>query len=125
VAASITEHPSTAAIITLAVTVGSWIINFLAAVHGGFWEQAAGYTPTALVAQFQHGLVRLDVVLIAVTLIFGALCAAAIWLRIGVAVHRRVYESVSVAAIAIVVIVASTFAKTSWDTSENRMNSFS
>src|SRR5262249_2016516 len=53
-AASITEHPSTAAIVTLTVTVGSWIINFLAAVHGGLWERAAGYTPTAMVAQFQH-----------------------------------------------------------------------
>ena len=60
-----TEHPSTAAILTLSVTVGTWIINFVAAVHGGVWERAAGYTPTAMVAEFQHGLIRLDVVLIA------------------------------------------------------------
>src|SRR5262245_10354530 len=44
-AVAITEHPSTAAIVTLTVTVGSWIINFLAAVHGGLWERVAGYTP--------------------------------------------------------------------------------
>ena len=56
-AASLTEHPSTAAILTLSVTVGTWIINFVAAVHGGWWERAAGYTPTAMVAEFQHGLV--------------------------------------------------------------------
>ena len=64
-AASLTEHPSTAAILTLSVTVGTWIVNFVAAVQGGIWERAAGYTPTAMVAEFQHGLVRLDVVLVA------------------------------------------------------------
>ncbi len=37
--ASVTEHPSTAAILTLSVTVGTWIINFIAAVQGGVWER--------------------------------------------------------------------------------------
>src|SRR5262245_38177658 len=32
-AASVTDHPSTAAILTLGVTVGTWIVNFAAAVH--------------------------------------------------------------------------------------------
>src|SRR5262245_60059277 len=32
-AAAIAEHPSTAAILALTVTVGSWIVNFIAAVH--------------------------------------------------------------------------------------------
>jgi ABC-2 type transport system permease protein len=123
-AASITEHPSTAAIVTLTVTVGSWIINFLAAVHGGLWERAAGYTPTAMVAQFQHGLVRLDVVLIALALIFSGISLAAIWMRLGVAVRRRLYESIAVVAIATVGISLCTLANASWDTSENRMNSF-
>jgi len=34
-AAALTEHPSTAAILTLSVTVGTWILNFIAAVQGG------------------------------------------------------------------------------------------
>src|SRR5580693_4350015 len=67
--ASISEHPSTAAILTLSVTVGTWIVDFFAAIQGGWWERAAGYTPAAMVAQFQHGLVRLDTVLIALALI--------------------------------------------------------
>lgn len=37
--ASLTDHPSTAAIVTLCVTVGTWIVNFVAAVHGGIWER--------------------------------------------------------------------------------------
>jgi hypothetical protein len=122
--ASITEHPSTAAILTLSVTVGTWIVNFIAAVHGGIWERAAGYTPTAMVAEFQHGLVRLDVVLIALALILMGLSLAAIGLRLGVDVRRRVRESCGVAALAAAAMFASTFATASWDWSEGRINSF-
>jgi len=124
-AASMTEHPATAAIVTLAVTVGSWIINFIAAVHGGWWERIAGYTPTAMVAEFQHALVRLDAVLTALVLICAGLALAAIWIRLGVAVRRRVYESIAVAVIAAAAIFACAFLRASWDLSENRMNSFS
>src|SRR5438445_85946 len=58
--AAITEHPSTAAILTLTVTVGTWIVNFIAAVQGGVWERVAGYTPTAMVGEF-HRHLRTDV----------------------------------------------------------------
>ena len=94
-AASLTDHPSTAAIVTLSVTVGTWIVNFIAAVHGGVWERAAGYTPTAMVAEFQHGLVRLDV---AAGGGGARRCSAWCSPRSGCAsawrVRRRVYESI-------------------------------
>jgi ABC-2 type transport system permease protein len=123
-AASLTDHPSTAAIVTLSVTIGTWIINFIADVHGGLWERAAGYTPTAMVAEFQHGLVRLDVLLTASALVVFGLVLAAIWMRIGVAVRRRLSESIAAGALTAAAIVACTFATASWDFSENRMNSF-
>jgi hypothetical protein len=119
-----TEHPSTAAIATLTVTVGTWIVNFIAAVQGGVWERLAAYTPTAMVAEFQHGLIRLDVVLSALALIVGGLSLAGIWLRLGVPVRRRTAESFGVAAAISAAIFACSFATPSWDTSENRMNSF-
>jgi ABC-2 type transport system permease protein len=123
-AAAVTEHPSTAAIVTLTATVGTWIVNFVAAVQGGIWERAARYTPTAIVAEFQHGLVRADVILIAVALIAFGIAIAATWSRSGVATIRRVYESAIATAVAAVCIIASSFATASWDASENRMNSF-
>jgi ABC-type transport system involved in multi-copper enzyme maturation permease subunit len=122
--ASISDHPSTAAILTLSVTVGTWIINFVAAVHGGVWERAAGYTPTAMVAEFQRGLIRLDVVLIASALVLSGLALAAIWMRLGTAVRRRVYDSAGLGALAAATMIACTFATASWDTSESRANSF-
>ena len=123
-AASVTDHPSTAAIVTLSVTVGTWIVNFIAAVQGGIWERIAGYTPTAIVAEFQHGLVRLDVVLIAVVFIAFGLAVAAIWMHIGAPVRTRVSESVLFAALASAAVLACAFVTPSWDLSENRMNSF-
>jgi hypothetical protein len=124
-AASMTDHPSTAAILTLSVTVGTWILNFVAAVQGGAWERLAGYTPTSMVAEFQHGLIRLDVVIAAVILIVLGLALAAVWMRLGVPVHRRVAESVVATAIAMLTILGGTAVTTSWDTSESRGNSFS
>jgi hypothetical protein len=69
--------------------------------------------------------VRLDVVLIALALVAAGLGLAAIWMRIGVAVRRRVYESIALGTAAMSVIVACAFITPSWDMSENRMNSFS
>jgi hypothetical protein len=107
------------------VTVGTWIVNFIAAVQGGWWERVADYTPTAMVAEFQHGLVRLDVVLIASALIVFGLGFATIWLRLGVAVRRRTIESLVLAAATALAVVACTAIRPSWDLSENRGNSFS
>ena len=121
---SFTEHPSTAAILTLSVTVGTWILDIFGAVHGGFWERAAGYIPAARVSQFEHGLWRLDTTLIAVAVILAGLSLAAIWMRLGVAVKRRVCESAGLALVAAAAIFACTFVTPSWDTSESRGNSF-
>jgi hypothetical protein len=106
------------------VTVGTWIVNFIAAVQGGLWERVAGYTPTAMVAEFQHGLLRLDVVLVAALLVSAGLVFSAVWLRIGVPIRRRIRESIALALATTALLFASTFVTPSWDTSENRANSF-
>jgi ABC-type transport system involved in multi-copper enzyme maturation permease subunit len=121
---AVTEHPSTAAILTLGVTVGTWIVNFFGAVQGGWWERAAGYTPAAMVAEFQHGLLRLDTTLVALVLIAAGVSLAAVWMRLGLAVSRRVYQSLGIALLAVAGIFACTFCTASWDTSESRSNSF-
>jgi len=124
-AAALTEHPSTAAILTLSVTVGTWIVSFFGAIQGGLWERAAGYTPAAMVAEFQHGLLRLDTTLIAIVLSLMGLVVTAIWGRLGIRPGRRTYESLAVFALAAAGIAGCTFLHASWDTSESRSNSFS
>jgi ABC-2 type transport system permease protein len=124
-AAIIADHPATAAIATLAVTVGTWILNFIAAVHGGVWARAAEYTPTAMVAEFQHGLVRVSVVLVALGLIGGGLGLASIWIRLGSSVRQRLARSAALLVLVSGIVAAGSVAAGSWDLSENRMNSFS
>ncbi|MEI6668747.1 MAG: hypothetical protein WCP29_11375 [Acidobacteriota bacterium] len=123
-ASSVARHPSTAAILTLGVTVGTWILNFIAAVQGGWWERAAGFTPTAMVDQFQHGLVRLDATLVAVVLIASGLGLAAIWFRTGMSERRRAAESVALGLVGVVAVLLASLSTLSWDLSEARANSF-
>src|SRR3954466_9736528 len=124
-AASITEHPSTAAILTLSLTVGTWFLHFIAAVQGGTWERLASYTPTTMVSDFQHGLIRLDAVIAALTLVALGLVLASMWLQLGVPIRRRVANSVAATAVAVLVISGGSTSTRSWDTSESRVNSFS
>jgi hypothetical protein len=123
-AASMVENPSTAAILTFGFTIGTWLLTFAAAVRGGIWEQLAAYTPTAMVAEFQHGLIRADVLSAAITLIVFGLVLSSTWLRIGVTVSRRIAQSALITAITILVIIGFSTVHVSWDWSENRQNSF-
>src|SRR6478735_4626326 len=124
-AAALTEHPATAAIVTLTVTVGTWLLNFAAAVNGGWWERAAAFTPTAMVAEFQRGLLRADVTIVAMQLTFVLLAIASIWLNLGSPMRVRIRGSLMMLAITVAVLSAAARVTASLDTSESRRNSFS
>jgi ABC-2 type transport system permease protein len=123
-AASLSEHPSTAAILVLAVTVGTWVLGFVATFQGGIWEVIAGYTPAEMLQAFRSGLMRLDLLLAAVIVVAASLMLAAVWMRLGVPVHRRLVESVSILCVAGVLSLAISFVNLSLDVSENERNSF-
>ena len=124
-AASLSEHPSTAAILVLAVTVGTWVLGFVAAFQGGAWEQIASYTPAEMLQSFRRGLVRLNLVLTALVLVTGSLLIAATWMRLGLALRRKLASSVFIAFAATVLAFAASYVRPSWDVSENERNSFS
>jgi len=63
-------------------------------------------------------------VLIALVLVMTGLAIAAVWMRLGLSVKRRAYETAAISVAAVALIIACTFATPSWDTSENRGNSF-
>ena len=122
--ASMTEHPSTAAIITLAMTIGTWIVDFEAAVHGGWWERLASYTPAAMVAGFQHALLQVNVTSIGIVLTLMAMAMAGVWLHLGTPVRRRIAQSCGVVVAALGVALAAAQMPGYWDASETRRNSF-
>lgn len=123
-AASLSEHPSTAAILVLAFTVGTWVLSFVAAFQGGIWEQIASYTPSEILESFRRGLIRLDLIFATAIVIAAGLVVAAIWTRLGTAVRRRTIESLAAIAITSLTLFGASFVRGSWDVSENQRNSF-
>jgi hypothetical protein len=123
-AAALAENPSTAAILVLAFTVGTWVLGFVAAFQGGLWEQIVRYTPSEMLQIFRRGLVRLDLMLATLALIAAALVMAASWMRLGVPVRRRALDSVAIIGVAAVLGFGASFAHRSWDISENARSSF-
>jgi hypothetical protein len=77
------------------------------------------------VAEFQHGLLRLDTSAIAMVLILTGLSIAGVWMRLGEDASRRVYASIGIGLLAAGGIFACTFLNATYDASEGRRNSFS
>lgn len=123
--AAVTESAASAAIVTLAFTVGTWALDFIAAGRGGLIQQLATYTPTAALRTFEQGLLRLNVLLVMLLLSCGAIGVAAIWLDTGRAFRSRLVRSLVLLLVAAGLIWGAANMRRSWDVSENRRNSFS
>lgn len=123
-AAAFAESAASAAIVTLAFTVGTWALDFIAAGRGGLLQQLANYTPTAALRFFEQGLLRLSTVVVISAISITGFALAAIWLHTGRPLRWRALAT----ACAVVLLAGLTLGaagwRTSWDLSENRRNSF-
>ena len=124
-AASLAEHPSTAAILVLTFTVGTWVLSFVAAFQGGIWEQIASYTPSEMLQAFRRGLIRLDLIIAGSIFISAGFVLAAIWMRLGVPLRRKTADSIAALTVSAIFLIGASFVRPSWDVSENQRNSFS
>ena len=124
-AAAIADGAASAAIITLAFTVGTWALDFVAAGRGGFVQQLASYTPTAALRSFEQGLLRFSVVAVIVFVSCAAFFLAAIWLNIGRTIKFRLLVTLALVIVTAVAVVSGANLRASRDLSENRRNSFS
>lgn len=123
-AAALTESSASAAIVTLAFTVGSWALDFIAAGRGGFLQQLANYTPTAALRFFEQGLLRLSTTIVMLVVIVSAFTFAAVWLHPGRTLRQHLLATLALAAVLAAVMFGAAGMRTSWDVSENRRNSF-
>jgi hypothetical protein len=124
-AAAIADGAASAAIITLAFTVGTWALDFVAAGRGGFVQQLASYTPTAALRSFEQGLLRFSVVVVIVIVSCAAFFLAAIWLNIGRTIKFRLLVTLALTIVTAGAVVSGANLRASRDLSENRRNSFS
>jgi len=124
-AAALAENAASAAIVTLGFTVGTWALDFIAAGRGGFLQQLAAYTPTATLRFFEHGLLRLNILLAILAFSIAGFALAGIWLRTGSTWRIRLLKTLTLALVLSCVVVGANGVRASWDASENRRNSFS
>jgi hypothetical protein len=123
-AASITESSATAAIVTLAFTIGSWVLDFTIAGRPGWLEWFAHLSLTQVIRTFEQGLLSIGLIAGVAVAICGFAALAAIWLPPGVAIREKLMRSaVCVGAAAVALLLVSQF-KTSIDVTEDRRNSF-
>jgi hypothetical protein len=120
----LSESAASAAIVTLGLTVGSWVLDFIAAGRGGLLQQLANYTPTAALRFFEQGLLQLSTAIVMLAVVIFSFGLAAIWLQTGRTLSFRLLVTVSLALVFGVVMFSAARVRSSWDLSENRRNSF-
>jgi ABC-2 type transport system permease protein len=123
-AAALTEGGATAAILALAVTIGSWVLDFAALDRGGVSNLLAALSLTSLLRPFEQGLLSFPAVLGMLIATAGFLALAAIWLPPGIPLGRKFKGSALIVAGAAILISGAAQAKTVLDVTPDRRNSF-
>jgi hypothetical protein len=124
-AAAIAESAASAAIITLGFTVGTWALDFIAAGRGGWLQEVAAYTPTAVLRVFEQGLLQLNTLIVIFAASLAGICIAAAWLRTGRNWQARALTTLVVILLTVAIGIAASHLRPNWDFSEDRRNSFS
>ena len=122
-AAALTEGGATAAILALAVTLGSWVLDFAALDRGGVSSLLAALSLTSLLRPFEQGLLSVPTVLGMLTAMVGFLALAAIWLPPGVPLGRKLNVSILIVVAAGLLIGGAAQARTVLDVTPDRRNS--
>ncbi len=123
--AAVAESGASAAVIALAVTLGGWALDFAATVQGGTVAALAQFTPDSSLRTFEQGNVQLRVIAVTLVVIVAFLLVAGTWLDPARPQRRRLmWGGTTLVAAALLAALATTL-RPSWDTSEDRRNSFS
>ena len=125
-AAAVSDSLPTAAMICLAITLGSWILNFsVSGQSSGFASIIESFSFTAMLRQFENGLLSSShaAAFVCISLLFFLLTI--IWLHPGKRMVSRVGNSVLVLIIIGSLLTGAASFPTSFDVTENRRHSFS
>jgi hypothetical protein len=124
-AAAVTESAATAAIVALAVTIGSWVLDFTLAGRPGVFAWIALLSLTQTLHAFEQGLLSAGLVLGIVAAILGFAALAAVWLPPGVALRVKLVRSLACIAVTAAVLTGASQLRLAVDVTEDRRNSFS
>jgi len=123
-AASVSESAATAAIVTLAFTIGSWVLDFTVAGHPGILDWIARLSLTQVLRTFEQGLLSIGLIIGIGAALCGFASLATVWLPPGTSIRSKILRSTaSVFAMALVLGLATQI-KLSVDVTEDQRNSF-
>jgi ABC-2 type transport system permease protein len=123
-AAALTEGGATAAILALAVTLGSWVLDFAALDRGGVSSLLASLSLTSLLRSFEQGLLSIPTVLAMLVATAGFLGLTSIWLPPGTPLHGKLSRSALIIGAAGILIGVAAQANPVLDVTPDRRNSF-
>src|SRR3984893_11763223 len=123
-AASVSESAATAAIVTLAFTIGSWVLDFTVAGQPGLLAWIASLSLTQVLHTFEQGLLSAALVAGIGAAVFGFAALAAVWLPPGVHFRSKLQRSIACVFAAGLALALATQIKLTFDVTEDRRNSF-
>jgi ABC-type transport system involved in multi-copper enzyme maturation permease subunit len=123
-AASVTETPSTAAIVALTFTLGAWVLDFMAIGQGIWTRYLADLSPTAALKSFESGLFSLPSALGLLVAAATLTAITAIWVPPGRRPEVKVGLSAAAVAGALCLALLVSKARFYADVTEDRRNSF-
>jgi ABC-2 type transport system permease protein len=123
-AASVSESAATAAIVTLAFTIGSWVLDFTVVGQPGLIAWIGSLSLTQVLHPFEQGLFSAGLVAGICAAVLGFAALATVWLPPGVRIRNKLIRSiVCVFAVALALGLVTQIRPT-FDVTEDRRNSF-
>jgi ABC-type transport system involved in multi-copper enzyme maturation permease subunit len=123
-AAAVTESIATGAIVTLAFTIGSWVLDFAASGQVGWLAKLAPLSLTATLREFEHGLFASAGALRTLTFSLALLALSVVWLPPGTRLRAKL--AISIAMLFAAALLVAGAGETRWyvELSEDQRNSF-
>ena len=123
-AATITDSLPTAAMFCLAVTLGSWILDFAAAGQSGILGSLGNLSLTGMLRQFENGLLSTTHIAAFLSLELLFFLLTAIWLHPGRRLSFKLGKSLVVMVILGGILAGAALVPGYMDLTENRKHSF-
>jgi ABC-type transport system involved in multi-copper enzyme maturation permease subunit len=123
-AATIADSAATAAIVALAATIGSWVLDFTLAGPSGLSAWLAQLSLTQTLRPFEQGLLSAGLVLGIVAAICGFAALSSVWLPPGVPTRARFVRSLPCVLATAVALGMASQIRQSVDLAEDQRNSF-
>lgn len=123
-AAAFSGNSASAAIVTLGMTLVFWALDYSAGNSDGLLRDLSVYSPTAILRGFERGGFLASSVWFAVGATVVLISTTASWLHTGFSLQTRVYRTVPILSVVLVLVWLGSLSSFYVDVTEDRRNSF-